>query len=42
VSYLKTPADRKPLVEDILSLKLPRIDWRKAKREIEDARAVLS
>jgi len=42
VSYLKTPADRKPLVEHILSLKLPRIDWRKAKREIEDARAVLS
>jgi len=40
--YLKVPADRKPLVEAILNLKLPRIDWRKAKKEIEAARAGLS
>jgi hypothetical protein len=36
-SYLKAPADRKPLVESILALNLPCIDWKKAKREIEEA-----
>ena len=41
-SYLKAPVDRKPLVEAILDLKLPRIDWRKAKKEIEAAHAGLS
>jgi hypothetical protein len=40
--YLKAPADRKPLVEAILDLKLPNIDWRKAKKEIEAAHAGLS
>ena len=35
VSYLKAPADRKPLVEAILDLKLPKIGWKKAKKEIE-------
>jgi hypothetical protein len=28
-SYLKAPVDRKPLVEAILDLKLPKIDWKK-------------
>ena len=41
-SYLKAPADRKPLVEAILDLKLPKIDWKKAKKEIEAAHAGLS
>jgi hypothetical protein len=41
-SYLQTPADRKPLVESILALKLPSIDWKKAKKEIEAAHASLS
>lgn len=35
--YLKAPADRKRLVEDILNLKLPKIDWRRAKKETETA-----
>jgi hypothetical protein len=41
-SYLKAPADRKPLVEAILNLRLPKIDWRKAKKEIEAGHAGLS
>jgi hypothetical protein len=41
-SYLKAPADRKPIVEAILNLKLPNIDWRRAKKEIEAAHARLS
>lgn len=42
-SYLKAPAaDRKPLVEAILDLNLPKIDWKKAKKEIEAAHAGLS
>jgi hypothetical protein len=40
--YLEAPADRSPLVETILDLKLPNIDWRKAKKEIEAAHAGLS
>ena len=40
-SYLKAPADRKPLVEAILDLKLPKIDWKKAKKEIKAAHAGL-
>jgi hypothetical protein len=36
-SYLKVPAYRQPLVEAILDLKLPNIEWRKAKKEIEAA-----
>ena len=41
-SYLKTPPDRKPLVDAILDLNLPKVDWKKAKKEIEDAHAGLS
>jgi hypothetical protein len=41
-SYLKAPADRRALVEAILDLKLPKIDWKKAKKEIEAAHAGLS
>ncbi len=40
--YLKAPADRTPLVDAILDLHLPRIDWKKAKKEIEAAHAGLS
>jgi hypothetical protein len=36
-SYLKVPADRRPVVEAILNLHLPSIDWRQAKKEIEAA-----
>ena len=41
-TYLKKSADPKPLVAAILDLKLPTIDWRKAKIEIEAAHAGLS
>jgi hypothetical protein len=41
-SYLQAPADRKPLVESILALNLPSIDWKKAKQEIEEAHGSLS
>jgi hypothetical protein len=41
-SYLRTPVDRKALVEAILALKLPNVDWRTAKKEIEAAHAGLS
>jgi hypothetical protein len=40
-SYLKAPEDRKLLVDSILALKLPVIDWRKAKKDIEAAHAGL-
>ena len=41
-SYLKAPVDRKPIVESILALNLPVIDWSEAKKEIEAAHASLS
>ena len=41
-SYLKAPADRRLIVDSILALKLPNVDWRKAKKEIEAAHAGLS
>ena len=41
-SYLKGPADRKPIVAAILDLKLPNIGWRKAMKEMEGAHAGLS
>lgn len=41
-SYLKSPTERKPLVESILALRLPSIDWKKAKKEIEAAHASVS
>jgi len=34
---LETPSNRKALVEAILDLKLPGIDWEEAKKEIEDS-----
>jgi hypothetical protein len=37
--YFKSPADRKPLVDAILDLRLPNIDWTKAKKDIESAHA---
>ena len=41
-TYLRAPADRRPVVEAILDLHLPPIDWKKAKKEIEAAHASLS
>jgi hypothetical protein len=41
-SYLRAPEDRRPVVEAILDLNLPTIDWKKAKKEIEAAHAGLS
>jgi hypothetical protein len=38
-SYLKAPADRELLVNAILDLELPNIDWTKAKKDIRTARA---
>jgi hypothetical protein len=38
-SYLRAPAERKAPVEAILDLKLPNIDWRSAKKEIEAGHA---
>jgi hypothetical protein len=35
--YLKAPADRESLVKAILGFKLPNINWKKAKKEIETA-----
>ena len=41
-SYLQRPVDRKPLVDAILCLKLPKVDWKKAKKGIEAGHAGLS
>jgi len=41
-SYLAPPPDRQRLVEAILALKLPKMNWKKLKREIEAAHAGLS
>ncbi len=38
-TYLAPPADRRPHVEAILKLKLPRLSWKKIKKEIEAAHA---
>jgi hypothetical protein len=38
-SYFKAPEDRKLLVDSILAIKLPNIDWTKAKKGIESAHA---
>lgn len=37
--HLKSPADRKSLVDAILDLRLPNIDWTKAKKDIESVHA---
>ena len=41
-AYLMPPPDPKPIVEAILKMKLPRISWQKAKKEIEAAHAGVS
>jgi hypothetical protein len=41
-SYLPTPPDRRRLVEAILELKLPKMNWKKLKKEIEAVHAGLS
>jgi hypothetical protein len=41
-SCLRAPADRRPVVDAILDLNLPPIDWKKAKKEIQAAHAGLS
>ena len=41
-SYLAPPPDRRRLVEGILELKLPKMSWKKLKKEIEAAHAGLS
>jgi len=41
-SYVKAPPDRKPLVDAILDMRLPNIDWRRAKKAIEAAHAGVS
>jgi len=41
-AYLAAPPDRRPLVEAILKLNLPKMSWKKVKKEIEAAHAGLS
>jgi hypothetical protein len=41
-AYLAASPDRRPLVEAILKLKLPKMRWKKVKKEIEEAHAGLS
>ena len=38
-TYLTRAADRRPLVEAILSMDLPTMDWDQIRQEIEEARA---
>ncbi len=38
-TYLEAQPDRKAIVESILAMKLPTIEWKRAKKEIEAARA---
>jgi hypothetical protein len=40
-TYLSPAVERGPIVEAIAAMGLPAIDWKRAKREIEDARAGL-
>jgi len=37
--YLAPGPERRPVVEAILAMALPRIDWKRAKKEIEDGHA---
>jgi hypothetical protein len=39
--YLEEQLDRRPFVEAILSMKLPEINWKRAKKEIEAGHAGL-
>jgi len=39
--YLTTPPDRKAIVEDILKMNLPSMDWNKVRKEIEASHAGL-
>ncbi|MEX1244208.1 MAG: ribbon-helix-helix protein, CopG family [Thermoanaerobaculia bacterium] len=40
-AYLAPTADRGPIVEEIAGMGLPTTDWKRAKREIEEAHAGL-
>ena len=39
--YLTAPPDRKAIVEDILKMNLPSMDWNKVRKEIEAGHASL-
>ena len=41
-AYLSPPPDRRTALEAILKLKLPKMNWKKVKKEIESAHAGLS
>ncbi len=41
-TYLKPQPDRKAVIQSILAMKLPTIEWKRAKKEIEAARADIS
>lgn len=41
-AYLKPEPDRKAIVKDILSMKLPVMDWKKVRKEIKTGHAGLS
>jgi predicted transcriptional regulator len=41
-TYLAPQPDRRPIVEAILQMKLPKTDWKKVKKEIEEGHAGLS
>ena len=36
-AYLTPILEKGPIVDAILNMKLPRLDWKRAKREIEDS-----
>lgn len=40
-TYLSPTVERGPIVEAIAAMRLPAIDWKRAKSEIEEARAGL-
>ena len=37
--YLSPPPDRKAIVEDILKMNLPTMDWKKVRKELETGHA---
>lgn len=41
-TYLKAQPDRKALVEAILAMRVPTIEWKRARKEIEASHAGLS
>jgi len=40
-TYLEPIPDRGPIVEEILQMRLPKLDWKRAKKEIEKGHAGL-